>query len=409
MPALTRRGQGALIGGGIFAVVGAAYGVEEFVLFAIVAAVLLVFGALAVVARAHRATLGLRLTVHLPVLEVSVGSVTAGSLVLSNVGATATPAVVVDDVRRYWSLSHPGLAQPRLAGAVAAEASAAAVASRAGASPAAVRAIGVPRSARSTPVAGIAPGAQYTVAFAVPTSARGLADLAPVGVWCTDPFGLFAQQVGAGPPAHVMVCPVPDTLSDAATPIDEERAGRVRARGDATASRTRAGDEFSSLRPYVPGDRLTRLHWPALARTDTLVVREFVEPASGRLTLLVDLRPAAHSGGTAEAAISRAAGLGVRALDRGVSVELCTSSGEKLDVTAEMNARLTLLRAMALLAPGSAPVATTWRWSRQASGGAIWATSHIEAADVVLVTTGVGASNALPEVLRGRASTVVVS
>ncbi len=402
----------ALFGGAALAVVGAAYGVEEFVLFAIVAAVLLVFGLVAVLARAHRATWGLRLTVHLPALEVSVGSVTAGSLVLSNVGSTAMPAVVVDDVRRYWSLSHPGLAQRRREGGASAAGAAEIGAGSDGAAPSEGRVRGmaaVPRREGSTPVAGLAPGAQTMVAFAVPTGARGLADLAPVGVWCTDPFGLLATRVCVGPPAHVMVCPIPDTLTDAAVPIDEERAGRVRARGDAMASRTQAGDEFSSLRPYVPGDRLTRLHWPALARTDTLVVREFVEPASGRLTLLVDLRPAAHSGGTAEAAIARAAGLGVRALERGVSVELCTSSGERLEVSAGTSARLMLLRAMALLAPGSAPVATTWRWSRQASGGTIWATSHIEAADVVLVTTGAGASNALPEVLRGRATTVVVS
>ena len=254
----------------------------------------------------------------------------------------------------------------------------------------------------------LSPGGEATVPLLVPTGARGLASLGPVGVWCTDAFGLFARQVVAGPPAHVMVCPVPVAVVDAGLPSDEERSGRLRASGEAATSRTRAGDEFSSLRPYVPGDRMTRLHWPALARTDTLVVREFVEPASGRLTLLVDLRPAAHGSGTAEAAISRAAGLGVRALDHGISVELCTSSGERLEVIAGTTARVMLLRALALLAPGTAPVSTTWRWSRAASGGAVWATNHIESADIVLVTTGAGASNVLPPVLQGRTTTVVV-
>ena len=431
MPTITRRGQLVVAGGAALALSGAAFGVEEFVLFAVTAAVLLAFGFVSLPWRARRASQGLRVTVRLPTLEVSVGSANGGSLIISNVGRSPTPVVVVEDARRCWSLSYPGLAghRPVVPGALGI------VGGATGTTAGSNRSDGDRRRgvhsilAGSTLLAGLIPGGEATISLLVPTGARGLASLGPVGVWCTDPFGLFARRVAAGPPAHVMVCPVPDDVPEAGLPSDEERSGRLRASGEAATSRTRAGDEFSSLRPYVPGDRLTRLHWPAIARTGALVVREFVEPASGRLTLLVDLRPATHSsrgdgapggrgtngapgtngGGTVEAAISKAAGLGVQALDHGVSVELCTSSGERLEIPAGTAARVTLLRALALLAPGAAPVSTSWRWSRTASGGAVWATSHIESADLVLVTTRAGASTALPPALQGRASTVVVS
>jgi hypothetical protein len=416
VPTLTRRGQLLLLAAAALTLSGVAFGVEEFVLFAITAGVIVVFGLLTLAWRVRLAVQGLRVTVRLPTLEVSVGSLNAGSLVVSNVGRLPTPVVVVEDARRCWSLSHPGLSGHRpltgagLGGAVGSRrrVRAADFETPDGELLGDDRRGGASALAGSTLLAGLAPGGESTVPILVPTWARGLASLGAVSVWCTDAFGLFARQVAAGPPAHVMVCPVPEAVAETGLPSDEERSGRLRASGEAATSRTRAGDEFSSLRPYVPGDRMTRLHWPALARSDTLVVREFVEPASGRLTLLVDLRPGSHGGGTAESAITKAAGLGVRALDHGISVELCTSSGERLDILAGTAARIMLLRALALVAPGTAPASTTWRWSRAESGGAVWATSHIESADIVLVTTRAGAPNALPPVLHGRTSTVVV-
>jgi len=170
-----------------------------------------------------------------------------------------------------------------------------------------------------------------------------------------------------------------------------------------------SGDELSGLRPYAPGDRLTRLHWPSLARTGELVVREFLEPQAGSLSLLVDLRPSAHTAASVEETISRAAGLGARALRQGLTVELCTSTGDRMVIPPNAAGRQTMLRALALLGPASAPAAVVRRWGDRPTGGAVWATASGQSADVVLVTTATGAAQrTLPESLRRQVETVLV-
>ena len=138
-----------------------------------------------------------------------------------------------------------------------------------------------------------------------------------------------------------------------------------------------AGDDLSSLRPYVPGDHLNRLHWPALARTGELVVRDFTAPESGRLALLVDLRPSAHGASSFEAAIARVAALGSRALTDGVAVELCTSAGERLEIPAGTVGRQALVRALALLGPTNPPTSSALRWTGSTPAARVWAASGV--------------------------------
>ncbi len=162
--------------------------------------------------------------------------------------------------------------------------------------------------------------------------------------------------------------------------------------------------------PIAPGDRLTRLHWPSLARTGELVVREFLEPRAGSLALLVDLRPTAHSGDSIERTISRAPRRSASAaLERGLTVELCTSTGDRLVVAPDAAGRQTLLRALALLGAASAPPAVVRRWGNRPTGGAVWATGSVLGDDVVLVTTAAGAAErTLPDSIGRQAETVLV-
>jgi uncharacterized protein (DUF58 family) len=231
--------------------------------------------------------------------------------------------------------------------------------------------------------------------------------LSDIGLWCEDPFRLVARRIAVAPPAHVIVYPTPAEVSPEGRAPGAHPRGRQRS-STGGAPHALSGDELSGLRPYAPGDRLTRLHWPSLARSGELVVREFVEPEAGSLTLLVDLRPSAHSADSIEPTISRAAGLGVRALQDGLSVELCTSAGDRVVIAPGTSGRQTLLRALALLGPASAAPAVARRWGDRPTGGAVWATGSPDA-DVVLVTTATGASHqSLPESLRRQADTVLV-
>ena len=207
----------------------------------------------------------------------------------------------------------------------------------------------------------------------VPTGSRGLLTLADVGLWCEDPFRLWARRITVAPPAHVIVYPTPIEVSEDGRTTGAHAGNRapMSAAGSVGAL---SGDELSGLRPYTPGDRLTRLHWPSLARTGELVVREFLEPQAGSLSLLVDLRPSAHTAASVEETISRAAGLGARALRQGLTLELCTSTGDRVVIPPNARGRQTMLRALALLGPANAPAAVVRRWGDRPTGGAVWAT-----------------------------------
>jgi len=246
------------------------------------------------------------------------------------------------------------------------------------------------------------------VAVPVPTQARGLLTLEPFGLWCEDPFRLFATEVSSTPAAHVLVCPTP-VLSNAGvrTSSGGQGARPPDASEYAEPDGMQGGYEFRSLRPYVPGDRMTRLHWPAFARSGELAVRDFVEPVSGCVSLLVDLRPSAHGDGSIEVVISRAAGLGVTALRGGELVELCTSAGDRVEILPGAQSQQNLLRALAVLGPVSAPLAVALRLSGTTTN-AVWAPANSDVSDVVLVTTRAGLDSALPRKLATRAETVVV-
>jgi uncharacterized protein (DUF58 family) len=393
------RGLILSAGAGVLAVIGFGFGVEEFVMVAIALGVLLVLGAISVFWRARTARRSLRLDLEVPAIEVSVGQMATMELHVTNTGRRTVALVRIEAPARRWTVSYPGLGA-RQPGAPAVPAP-----DTAEKNPLVTLARTL---ALSVPIAGLPRGSATVVRIPVPTALRGVLTLHPVGVWCEDPFRLFAVRAAAAPSAYAIVCPVPD-LTRAAQLSSTVVSGRPsEPRPGAAPSTSVAGDDLSSLRPYVPGDRLTRLHWPALARTGELVVRDFTAPEAARLALLVDLRPSAHDASSFEAAIARTAALGARALADGVSVELCTSAGERLELPAGVAGRQALVRALALLGPSNPPTSSALRWTGRTAGSAVWAAAGVGDEGMVLVTTDAGASSALPEILQRRASVEVV-
>jgi uncharacterized protein (DUF58 family) len=394
------RGLILSTGAGALAVLGLGFGVEEFVMLSIALGVLLALGALSVAWRARTARRSLRLDLRVPAMEVSVGQAAIMELCVTNAGRRTIPSVRVEAPARHWTISYPGLGTrrpgtPELSPAGTTDGNPLVALAH--------------TLAWSVPIADLPPGSGTTVRIPVPTSVRGVLTLNPVGLWCEDPFRLFALRSAPGPSAHMIVCPVPDLTQAAQLPAHTFLSGRPSEhRPGAAPSASVAGDDLSSLRPYVPGDHLNRLHWPALARTGELVVRDFTAPETGRLALLVDLRPSAHGPTSFEAAIARVAALGSRALADGVAVELCTSAGERLELPAGPAGRQALVRALALLGPTNPPTSSALRWTGRTSGSAVWAAPGVGDEGMVLVTTDAGASTALPDVLQRRASVQVV-
>jgi uncharacterized protein (DUF58 family) len=406
------------------ALAGLVYGVEEFVFLALAAGALIITGTVTLSRRRRGCREAIHLVMAVPEAEIGWGQSAVVELVVMNTGRRYLPPLLVGEPHHLWTVSHPGLAQgaqvlrrerearpQRLPGAWG----------FGGSEPARTRR---ERSrerravARARTLPSLPPGARAVTRVAVPSSGRGVLTLQGVSVWCEDPFRLAVGCVAQAPPAHVIVYPMPsDDAMHAAR--RGSRAGRhPETNATAPPARALSGDELSGLRPYAPGDRLTRLHWPSFARTGDLLVREFLEPDAGSLSILVDLRPAAHAGDSFEQMISRAAGFGTRALADGVTVELCTSAGDRMRIPAGTAARQTLLRALALLGPTAAPSAGARRWGARGASGAVWATSGAggpavgmdPAGEMILLTTSAGAEqDSLPPSLRLRADTVVVS
>jgi hypothetical protein len=420
------------VGAAAAAVAGLVYGVEEFVFLATAVAVLLAVGAVSAWHRQRVSRRALRLVMRVPTAEVGGHQSAVVEMTVTNVGTGRQPPVLVESSRGHWSVSHPGLGESSFAGARRSQGTGPGArgpgAGSAGAGPGAHREGGGSEGwlggggsrpsrrqraqdrravsmARRLP--DLRPGADVTLSISVPTSRRGLLTLSGIGLWCEDPFRLVARRVTVAPPAHVIVFPTPaDVAAGRATGGHPGGGERSSATGAANAL---SGDELNGLRPYAPGDRLTRLHWPSMARSGDLVVRDFVEPEAGSLSLLVDLRPSAHSAESFEPTIARAAGYGVHALHQGLTVELCTSTGDRVVIAPGVAGHQAMLRALALLGPASPPVAVARRWGNRPTGGAVWATASVQGADVVLVTTPAGAAQrTLPETLRGQAETVLV-
>ena len=142
--------------------------------------------------------------------------------------------------------------------------------------------------------------------YETPARRRGLYELGPVTVTATDPFGFFRMSRTFGVRSEVLVYPnAPELPRLHVPPANLPGDGRFRRRTQNVTP------NVSGLRAYEPGDSLSRVHWPATARTGNLMVKLFeLDPASD-IWVLLDLEGAVHSGegddGTEEAAVMVAA------------------------------------------------------------------------------------------------------
>ncbi|MCO1597676.1 DUF58 domain-containing protein [Micromonospora sp. RHAY321] len=137
------------------------------------------------------------------------------------------------------------------------------------------------------PLLRLRPGRDTEVRYDVPTHRRGVVPVGPLRVTRRDPLGLVALARPYGATTPVWVHPRIHPLTAVPTGAGRSLDGRVD--GVPHGSIT-----FDSLREYVVGDELRRVHWRTSARVGELMVRENVDTSLPRLVVLLDNRAAAH-------------------------------------------------------------------------------------------------------------------
>jgi uncharacterized protein (DUF58 family) len=159
---------------------------------------------------------------------------------------------------------------------------------------------------------------------------RGSFRLGPLRVRSGDPFGLFSTEMQVGQPTSIVVFPeiiplphwrLPPSPIDGTTP--------VRRRYEA------ATPLVSSVRPYVHGDAINRIHWLSSARHNELLVKEFDLEQAADLWILLDLDRSVHAGigveASVETAVTIAASVAMRTLGDNRSVAM-TASARRIQV-----------------------------------------------------------------------------
>ncbi len=177
------------------------------------------------------------------------------------------------------------------------------------------------RSVRAT-IGSLAPGAEQTVTYPLPTDQRGRFVVGPLTLGHADPFRLVRVGRTTGARATLYVHPKSHDVPPLPT-------GRARDLEGLTSQRTsRGGITFHTLREYVPGDDLRFVHWRSTARTGTLMVRHNVVTNEPRFSVLLDTAATSYDTTERFEHAVRVAASWIRAgVDQGNEVEFRTTGG----------------------------------------------------------------------------------
>ena len=172
---------------------------------------------------------------------------------------------------------------------------------------------------------------------------RGERRFGPITIEATDVFGLFARRMLIEASDRVLVYPeihpIPSRFRHGLSDDDALDASRQR-------------EEFDRLREYARGDALRDVHWPATAKHDEIVVKEFAAETEHRRVSIAGETVERGADAAADVLASAAASLALALLDDGIPVDLSLPDGA-VDVEPGPQGRRRLLELAARTGPGS--------------------------------------------------------
>ena len=120
---------------------------------------------------------------------------------------------------------------------------------------------------------------------------RGRFQIGPVIATSGDPFGLFNHRLSLSPASEIVVLPRVHQITQLAF-----FAGGLPGRGKSSQRALQRTTNATTVREYVIGDSLSRIHWRSSARYNKLMVKEFdLDPAIDAWIFL-DLHAAVQAG-----------------------------------------------------------------------------------------------------------------
>ena len=156
---------------------------------------------------------------------------------------------------------------------------------------------------------------------------RGMYHSGIVKLVSQDPFGLFRLRRDFIDPHPYIVFPAVEALPD----LDARFAG-LPSDSRATKHWEQITTDVSSIRSYVEGDSMRRIHWPYTARMNELMVKEFDMGLSAEAWVLLDMHHLSHYGieqddvnNTEELAVTVAASIVGRLMDQSMPVGLAVN------------------------------------------------------------------------------------
>jgi uncharacterized protein (DUF58 family) len=231
------------------------------------------------------------------------------------------------------------------------------------------------------PVPVLGPGEELFHSYTLRPKVRGVYTIGPLTAEFSDPMGLARRRQLLIDETELIVHPNTEEAMD--RPLT--RAFEDPPLRPPKPRRWPEGFEFYGMRDYVRGDDLRRVIWRAFARTERLMVREFEQGISDRISIVLDTDETWHSPGVPsdsfETAVRVAASVGVRHIKDGFNVDLEINPNKLGSAFRGPRSRLPFLDELARVQLSSEPLSDALE--RLARGGrrdshVVIVTSHLD-------------------------------
>jgi uncharacterized protein (DUF58 family) len=226
--------------------------------------------------------------------------------------------------------------------------------------------------------------ARRPVSYSLLPQSRGVYRVGPLTIDATDAFGVSRRRLRLEGYDELIVTPEVEDLTTAPDAAEGRGIGAARAR-----QLLRSGDDYFTMRAYQEGDDLRRIHWPSVARTGELMIRQDEASRRAQGLLFLDNRATAlgreHTP-SFERGVSALASVGMLLASAGFTIKVAACDRQPMSYTGDA-----FLDALAAIESSQIPsLAAALTGLRAAS-----------AADTSLVFVGAPpASQELPALLR---------